>query len=409
MAKKPATRKPAPVEDIEADEVHIKQSLLHDTAYTADEISPALESFYVQHGIDPAHGEASVNVSLLDENGKDVNVWRGPFDDYDLHQIAKNFGSGQYRIRLFVRDGENLGAPLRGNVVIGYKLSPQDERALRIMRAKIDEPVLSTVQSGDNDMRAMMREMMAGFQQSIAQILTGLKQPERDPLTTLEGVKQIAEIMRPATPVTPQRTVVDALQEMKMLADLSKTLNPVPIVGEDGKVSESGLLAKAIDMFGAVATAGKTVPVAQPEALAPVQSIEPLDNQPDYEEDAEMFKIVIRAQLKSGVLLAKNGANAEEIEEYADTVYNLMPDASIAGLVNDAEWFRKLCEIESSCANYPAFFNNVRDLIVQWAIHDGLTPPTNAGSLPAHESPSAPVAPAAPVTVATGHTGTHPG
>src|SRR6266481_1741400 len=86
------------------DESAYTGELLDDESFNGESLNPALETLYAELGIS-GEGEAVVFVSQLDadKKGAEAQVWRGSPDDYDLEAIARTFGSGNYRVKVYVR------------------------------------------------------------------------------------------------------------------------------------------------------------------------------------------------------------------------------------------------------------------------------------------------------------------
>lgn len=323
--------------------------ILMDEMYDAKSLNPALESLYDEMGM-TGDGDATVHISKLDSDGRgnEANVWRGDPDSYDLEQIAKTFGSGAYRVKVYVRTPEGR-KPCQANKIFFWKLSPVDERKLKeAAEAPIEaKPVAQPA----NEMREMFAGIASMMQENTRQMIEAMKPRETNPMQTLEGLKQIAEIMKPAA-VTPGMDIMSALSVATKLIDLSKGMNPPPLLNSDGDVSTGAVLLKGMEVFAQAMSKSQG---AQPGAVQ-IPEAPALPNQQESDEMMLMFKM----QLKAANM---NAAKGMPPEDFADSIYDLLPDEMLNVLLGDPEWFKKLCEIEPSCAQYEAWYQSVRNAV----------------------------------------------
>jgi hypothetical protein len=347
----------------EAQEIET-QGILHDEMYDAKSLNPALEMLYDEMGITDG-GDATVHISKLDADmrGNEANVWRGDPDSYDLEQIAKTFGSGAYRVKVYVRNPDGR-KPCLANKIFFWKLSPADERKIK---EAVEAPIEAkpAAQSG-NDLREMFTGLATMMQENTKQMIEALRTRETNPMQTLEGIKQLAEIMRPASaaPVAPGMDIMSTLAVATKLIDLSKGMNPAPLLNADGEVSSGAVLMKALDVFG------QTIAKAQ-SAQAPGAVEQPAPESPQTitvsQQEVDEMNLMFKMQLKMANAKAANGADPEEV---ANEVWDYAPDDVLNALLTDPLWFAKLCEIEPECAKYQVWYESVRGHLIRFDAED---------------------------------------
>lgn len=352
-----------------------------DSAYTAQELAPALAQLYDELGV-TGDVETTVHVSLIEADGE-ANIWKGSPDDYDLENLARQFGSGRYRVKIYTRDTESNNKPCRANRIITWRLSPADERK-RIESQNAQAVSSPANQSGETV--SVMREMFTAMQLQNERMLTAIANAtkEKDPLQTLDGIKQLAAVLVPPHAAEKPRTFADSVQEFSAILALSKSLNPVPLVNNDGEVSANALLLKGIEMVSKTVDAAKAqqtapaAPVQNPQALPA-----PATNQFEQTEndDMPMFTMMLKLQLSNGSQLAAKGA---ESREFAENIYEMLPDNyDFAALEADANWLATLGGIEPRVLQYSEWFAGVRKIILDMAREDGILPalnPDNTGN-----------------------------
>lgn len=348
--------------------------------YSAESLNPALEQLFAEMGM-TADTDATVHVSKLDADGTgtEAAVWRGDPDDYDLESIARKFGSGQYRVKVYVRipTGQKVR---KANKVFAWLLSPEDE-AKRV--AVLNPPAAATA---DN---SAVLQALGSMNQNLAALIEKVAHPPAvNPLATLEGIKAIADIIKPAAPVASAASGGDfttVMNNMRTFMELSRAINPQVPVGEDGKTDVAGaLLTKGLDIFGRAieARAGaQSSPAAAAPGLPAPAATAATETPPDdglTEEQRDML-LLFKAQLR---IANRSAAGGEPPAEFADDAYDMIGAENIKMLQTDAAWFAKICELVPDCQQHAAWYQAVRAELIRIGIEEGdLTGIPESGSV----------------------------
>lgn len=355
-----------------------------ETAINAESLNPALETLYQELGL--TDHDATVHVSRFGEDKNEYNIWRGDPESYDLESLAKKFGSGQYRVKIYVRipSGHKVK---QAEKLIYWQLGPEDEaRYKKAMKAIDDIANERPALPQQNNMEDMVKLMMAGFNASIEKIATLIKPAPENPMNTLQGIREIAAMFKPA----PQANEMDGLSKMIMAKAVEKLLDDKPsIVNSDGELSPMGVLMRGVEVFGdAIAkkkeaensvTATQFTPqggvmmntppspvietspmgtgiaaqISQPQVITP----EPQMNaSPD-----EINKVILD---QSNMACAMAAAGIKPLT-FAKSIYELAPDEVIDVLANDSGWFETLCAINPECKKHETWLKECRDLVLK--------------------------------------------
>jgi hypothetical protein len=261
-------------------------------------------------------------------------------EDFDPMMLARPpFGGGQFRVHVRSRTGIVANRLLK---VLGAPIAPA--QAPQITQA---------------DLISAMKEMQRENREAMQSMVLQLRPSETSPINTLDGIAKIAEMFR------PQQTaqgggIVEAFSLMEKAISLRDKLTP-PAIQADGTVDP---VAGGLALFREVRTMiaeNKNAPAAAvaPAIAAPIE--------PESEE--AMYDMLIKVKLKKGNALAAAGA---DYMEFADSIYELMPDDSIVKLATDNEWFAALCAINPETAKHTDWYAKVRAAIVEFASEDGL-------------------------------------
>lgn len=307
--------------------------------------------------------DCAVHVSKLDVDGAgiEMKVWTGDPDDFNLEALARRFGSGQYRVAVFVK--KPAGPRVRYiNKIQAWKLDPGDEAKLELLR---NPPPPAP----PPDTAAMMREMMTGFQSTIAGILTAqATAPKADPF---EQMGKLAGIMRDLNPPAAPVALAPAQPDFMSVLNMVKTFNDVTGAGrsavpEGASASETLMLEAARSVLPALAQ-GLNKQAAQPQPQ-PAQALAPpvlTDEQAEQEEKIMMLQLKLHAANRA----ASKGADADE---YAATIYDAFDDDDLISLCNSAAWFDQLCDLVPACKAHESWYRKVHAAIVTMAGEDGL-------------------------------------
>jgi hypothetical protein len=230
-----------------------------------------------------------------------------------------------------------------------------------------------------------------------AQIAEKFSRPPENPLNTLQGIKQIAEIIRP--PESPKNStakeLMEHLQLMEALRSFAGNGERGPF-NEDGEIKAGPLLNKAADFFLAAmgkaqeAQATPAGALPNPAATAPASTAtapnpSPAKSTPSDQEKALMF---FKLQLWSANKSAEAG---DDPEEFADQIFSMISDDMLKLIQTDPEWFKKLCEVEPECAKHEEWYKRVRQSLIEAGIEEGvLTAAQKPASVPEPGNKSGP-------------------
>ncbi|MDE2020655.1 MAG: hypothetical protein KGJ13_09995 [Patescibacteria group bacterium] len=351
-----ATRKPkAPAIDALVDSAQEPDYIDFDT------LNPALEQIKADLNIT---GDADVDchVSLLnaDGAGNEYKVWQGDPDQYDLEKIAKQHGTGQYRIMVYMKIPS--GHKVRKlNKVQGWKLSADDEAALALKKNPPPE------KSGDGG-NAIATMMVQGFQQLGELIVKATQKPEVDPLKQMEALAGIMRtVMPPAVaPVSAQPNFMELLNMVKLFNEATGANAPKLPEGTD---SSTALMMAGMDMFKPVIAKAMEQKVAQaPAAVAPAQPALPAPEAQAAQPESEDF-MLFKLQLKAA---NKAAANKADPADFADTIFNILPDEVLHGMAFDPAWFSYLVKAVPECEPHKAWYEAVRNALIEIAVEDGV-------------------------------------
>jgi len=317
MATKAQTAAAVAAAELEA--LHQQVQLLSDDTFDNETLNPALETLFAEMGVTDG-GDATVHVSKLDSDGRGVEaqIWKGDPDLYDLEMLAKKFGSGSYRVRVYVKipTGQRV---LKANKVFAWLLSPEDE-------AKRNGQPNQMASQPQQDIGKIVADAVAA---ALAQVNAN-RAPPVDPMQQLASLASIMATLQPqqqnaAPPPDPFNMMRGVIEMMQMM----KSDEPIAAGGNAGTsdvllglVNKFGpLLANTLmQQQGAPAQLGGVPAVAyQPNPIA-AQPAQPVQgNQPSAEEEMSI-------RLKMGIawLVGQcDGGGAPET--YAEVVIDSVP------------------------------------------------------------------------------------
>lgn len=321
-------------------------------------------------------GEAdeTCHVSMLDPEGKgpDAKVWIGDPENFDLQSIAKTHGSGSYRIMVYMKmpDGHKVR---QINTVQAWRLSPEDESRVIAAKAAALNPPEPKAQ--DSNM-ALANVMAQGFQHLGELLIKQGQKPEIDPMaqmTALAGVIKTIMPSAPSAPANPLSGFAEVLNMVKLFNDATgagKTTLP-----PDADVS-TALLMKGMEMFGpvvqkAVEQKAASVPIATQPAAPALEAPKATTDEP---EEYMLFKL----QLK---MANKSAASGSDPVDFADSIFSVLPDNVLHGMALDPNWFVFLTNAVPECKEHQAWYESVRNALIEIAVEDGVFVRDASGAL----------------------------
>jgi len=327
-------------------------------------LNPALEQIRADLNI-TGDADVTCHVSKLDADGKgtEFKVWTGDPDEYNLEAIAKRFGSGQYRIMVYMKIPS--GHKVRQiNKVQALMLSPEDEARVIAARAAAANP--PEPKRDDSGINSLAGVMVQGFQQLGELIAKSNAAPQVDPMKQMEVLAGIMRNLMPAAAPAPSGPGF-----MEML-NMVKTFNDVAGVGKASLPADADssttLMMAGMDMFKPVIAKAMEQKAAQPATPAQSQAALPAPEAQPVETESEEF-MLFKLQLKAANKAAASGADAAD---FADTIFAILPDAVLQGMAFDPAWFDYLVKAVPDCAAHKAWYEQVRNALVEIAVEDGI-------------------------------------
>jgi hypothetical protein len=325
----------------------------------AESLNPALEQIYAELGGE-AHTRVTVYVyKAIAETGKEPQVWKGPPDDYDLMAIAKRFGSGDYRVKIYAPT-ERGNPAMKTNQVVPILLDPAEDARIEATR-RGDAP-LSTGAPAMTEAR--MAEMIAA---AIAKNQPAA--PTVDPMAMMQSVVGMVKQMLPAQ-AAPQSGggFQEVLSAATSLLSLTRQLG-----GGNDDIPRKG---EKVDLGGAFGLKGlalleKMVEGHLSKGTAPVQQPANSAVNAETELTAEQLEELetLRFALKQAVKSAKAG---EPAEQFAEMAYDHVSTEIIAGLYSDPKWFETIVANVPDAASYRPWFEKLRSELIRFAQEDKL-------------------------------------
>ncbi len=309
-------------------------------------VNEALETLYAEMEITGDLESARVFVSKLNFDGanNEARVWEGDAEAYNLERIAKKFGTGQYRVKVYVRipTGQRVQ---KASKVYGYKLSREDEE-------RLNAPVTQPSQSGGltvADVETMFARFAAQMQPA----------PVAQP-NPLAMMKELAEVMKVMTPAPAQPGGMGQMRDMIEIVQLMRESSD-PI--ERGvNASTSDVLLKMVEKFGPLMAGALQMQQPQNMAQAPAPQLQapPQENPAPISQEDEMSKLQ-EAQLKMGLgYLVTMAEHAAPPETYAAVILDYAPEENLNQLLAiPGGPIEALARLEPRVKNHVAWFEQV--------------------------------------------------
>lgn len=284
-------------------------------------------------------------------------------------KIQREYGGGTFRIHM-----QDSGGQMKINTALKIESLPKKEMP-QIVAASGNEGIMAAIHAMTNSIGELAKVVMANRVEPVS------------PLQTLDGIRAVAEMFRPAQMVSNAPPVPDFMTVIgaaKTLIEISKGMGPeLP----EGTNAADAALLKGIDLFGKMVDHGRnqqTMQNAQPKQIAAVSANPVAENKQEEvpetltQEEAEML-IALKVQLKMANRAAESGADPEE---FAEDSYGMMPDDMFAQLLHE-QWFDALCNVNADCAGYKEWYGKARNKLLAMAREDKiLTDAENPVSVP---------------------------
>lgn len=345
--------------------------------FDADALNESLSKLYGELGIGD-NGESNVYVYKFVENGKEARIWEGSPDDYDLNKLSRRFGSGDYRVKVYVR-GDSGRFVLRGNKVFCMLLDPIEE--VKAQQIVSGAPV--AVAAPAFDPMAIANAITTAIAAAMPK-----PAPQVDPL---QQMAQLAGIMKTMMPnQAPQQSPMDMLGVMRMTIEMMNLAKGERDPIESGvNATTTDVFMKMIDKFGAPIagllaqqttpgmaalpappTTGEAPPVPFPSGTttAETATITPEVSQPAQppQTPEQEQQMLAQMRLKAGLGFLCMQAKADnDPGTYAEMAIDNVPPDALKTICESPNYLDELAKFEPDVKNHAQWFADLRECIIE--------------------------------------------
>lgn len=346
-----------------------ESELATDEILTGEQLNPALARIYAENGYS-GEVEAMVYVTIFEDDGGEARIFRGTPDDYDLEMLARKFGSGMYRVKVYVRipTGQMV---VKINQTTKIRLSPEDELRLRQSR---EMPPATPLQP-----QLTAEAIAAAFRASMPPPVPA---PTIDFASMLKTVADTFKAIMPQ-PQAPQAQGISPLDMLKTVVSVVKEVRTERAINDDDDTPRRGasgndIWIKLIDKF---APLFEQTLRAQGVG-APVNGVQnPMVEQPQLGQNPPMGQSPVDdpaiVQLKMGIsFLIAQAAGGHDPVAYADVVMDNTPEESLDTLIDLPDPVAYLASIDARVNEYRAWFDSLfKEIKAAYAEDDVATAP----------------------------------
>lgn len=342
-----------PVNDIDDQEPQDLTSTHNETIFDdeAPHVNESLQSLYAEMEIDGDMQSPEVFVSKLNFDGKgnEARIWKGDPEAYSLEELARQHGTGSYRVKLYVRipSGQKVQ---KAQKVFSYKLTREEEAALVA-------PLNVTPQAQPINAHEIAEMVARTMSQQMAQVIATTQRQQPAQTDPFEMMQRMSEIMRNLQPPQAAGGGLGQMRDMVELMGMMRELEP----GGGGGAGTMDVLKTMVEKFGP-AIAGI---VAQNQAQQAAQMTQALPQptaqpQPQQTNEDEMRKVQ-EMQLKMGLayLVKMATANADPATYAGVIMDNVPPDELNQLLAVPGGPVAALEKIDPAIANFRPWFEEV--------------------------------------------------
>lgn len=296
------------------------------------------------------HERAELNVYRIHNGTREYCAKYQPeeFEEGTFELLRKNFGAGEYELRLYATHPETRKFVVRSST-----------------RVKIAESrAAAEPQQLPNGLSQVLETIAKGQERMLNAMVDMRQAPEKDPMVEMTKMLNMMTLMREAMGINNQRQEKSSIGEIvaaiKELKGAATELVPAPVEKEPDSLM--GMLPKVLDLVAA----GQQSQANQNAVLSPVtipQSIQEMpQNQPTPETAQEqdvniMTMIKLKSYLKS---LTDMAVSKAKIEVGAQFVYDKLPDDLIEIMALD-NWFDLLSGVAPEVKQHQAWLTKVRN------------------------------------------------
>jgi len=304
---------------------------------------------------------------FIDESGKEARVWEGSPGDYDLMSVARRFGSGDYRVKLYVPHSSGR-IVIGGNQVFPILLDAAEDS--KIVAARSNAPVAVQI--------APVQQQLTPEAIAIA-VAQAIKAAMPVPIDSLAQMDRMASIF---AKMNPQQVIAPASGGFKETLDAARALMDIskgfaPPVDSEGRTDVKGVaLARGIDLLSKMFEKGieqartnpNPAPAKTPGAPASLENVPQTEAAPELTAEQQEELDMLRLQIK---LVNRQAQNNADVAKLAEDYYEDLPDAVFDLIVLEPNWFAVLCANVSECANHKEWYEKMRAAIIAKGLKDG--------------------------------------
>jgi hypothetical protein len=296
------------------------------------------------------HERAELNVYRIHNGTREYCAKYQPeeFEEGTFELLRKNFGAGEYELRLYATHPETRKFVVRSSTRVKIAESRAAAEPQQLPNGL--SQVLATIAQGQERMLNAMVDMKQA--------------PEKDPMVEMTKMLNMMTLMREAMGINNQRQEKSSIGEIvaaiKELKGAATELVPAPVEKEPDTLM--GMLPKVLEMVaaGQQAQANQNAvlsPVTIPQSIQEMPQNQPMPETPQEQDVNLMTMIKLKSYLKS---LTDMAVSKAKIEDGAQFVYDKLPDDLIEIMALD-NWFDLLSGVAPEVKQHQAWLKKVRD------------------------------------------------
>ena len=295
------------------------------------------------------HERAELNVYRIHNGTREYCAKYQPeeFEEGTFELLRKNFGAGEYELRLYATHPETRKFVVRSSTRVKIAESRAAAEPQQLPNGL--SQVLATIAQGQERMLNAMVEMKQA--------------PTKDPMEEMTKMLNMMTLMREAMGINNQRQEKSSIGEIvAAIKELKGAASELVPTAEKEPDTLMGMLPKVLDMVaaGQQAQANQNAvlsPVTIPQSIQEMPQSQPAEQTPQEQDVNLMTMIKLKSYLKSLVDMAEKKA---KIEDGAQFVYDKLPDDLIEIMALD-NWFELLSGVAPDVKQHQTWLKKVRD------------------------------------------------
>lgn len=304
---------------------------------------------------------------LTPDDGTTVRIYRQGKTYRDL-ELINECSPADFKPMMLAHPPYNGGtfrvhARSNGGIVINRELKVAAAPTVTTPGVTQQGQPVAQIQGGGNiDALAMMfAKMQEASDARMEALIRAIAPATNSRKDVMEEMAAMATIIKSnAPPVVQGDDFNKTINAVSAILAVSEKLRPAAVIGADGQVSETAALfgmAKEVFTTARETAATQRAQLAQQPALPAPDA--PLD---DEAIEMNLMQNMFKMQLRRACKIA--AANGDPVD-YADSIYDMLPESELESFATDPEWFAKLVALEPGCAAHEAWFKLVRDSLVE--------------------------------------------